>query len=389
MNKKHLDIDRGYTNEEALYPLHIVAIDHTPIDLEVIDENTGYVIGRPWLTLGIDLFSRCIWCMYIGFESDSVNRTRKALQHGIFSKFVKDKYNLENEWEVFGFPNNIMFDNITDFKSYDIRRIITEIMRSNVMYIPSKTPRYGGTIERYFRKVDDKFIHQLAGITKSNYNELGDYEPEKEAMLTLDNLTELLTHYIVDEYHYTQHSGLPLDSNIPMLRYKEFFNYHGYVPESEEERYKIELMPQVMKPYTKDGIRFKNVRYKSTQLAHLIGPREEKYKIKYDPDDISKVYLQLPGSTEFVEVLAVDPPHDVLEGVNTYTYKRVAQELRKRSIKKSKDIPEVQNVSKAKLKHQQMYEKMKKNSKILRRQAKLEDIQLSATNYTCDSDEKK
>jgi len=375
MNKKHLDVDRGYTNEEALYPLHIVAIDHTLIDLEIIDENTGYVIGRPWLTLGIDLFSRCIWCMYIGFESASINRTRKALQHGMFSKFVKDKYNLENEWEVFGFPDNIMFDNNIDFKSYDIQRIVTEIMRSNVMYKPTKNPQYGGAIERYFRNIDE-FIHQLAGTTKSNYNELGDYEPEKEAMLTLDNLTELLTHYIVDEYHYTQHSGLPLDSNIPMLRYKEFLNDHGYVPKFEEEKYKIELMPQVMKAYTKDGIRIENVRYISTQLAHLIGPKEEKYKIKYDPEDISKVYLQLPGSTEFVEVFAVELPSEVLEGVNAYAYKHILEELRNEGIEKSKDIPAVQNVSKAKLKRQQVYEKMKKNSKTLRRQSKLENIQL-------------
>jgi hypothetical protein len=379
IGERHLDIDRGYTNKEAMYPLHIVAIDHTPLDVEIIDNVTGYPMGKPWLTVGIDLFSRCVWCMYLSFEPPSINRTRKALQHGMFFKFVKEKYNLKNEWEVFGFPDNIMFDNGVDFKSYDIERTVTEIMRSNVMYRPVRTPRYGGVIERYFGTIDDKLIHRLAGTTKSNYHELGDYEPEKEALLTLENVNELLTRYIVEEYHFTKHLGLPLNSNIPMLRYKEFYNDRGYVPKFEEEKYKIELMPQVERSYTRDGIRFENRRYKSTELSYLIGPREKKYKIKYDPDDISKVYLLLPSSTEFVEVLAVEPPYEVLKGVNAYAYKRILEELINEGIEKSRDIPAVQNVRMAKLKRQEVYEVAIKNNKRLLKQSKLENVELTAT----------
>lgn len=373
------DIERGFTNVEALYPLHIVAIDHTELDLMVIDDNTGYVIGRPWITLGIDLFSRCVWCMHVSFEPPSINKVRKALQHGMFFKYVKDTYYLENEWEVFGFPDNILFDNGTDFKSGEVQRIINETMRSNVMYRPVRTPRYGAVIERYFGTLNSKLIHRLEGTTKSSHTQLGDYEPEKEATLTLKDIIELLTRFIVDEYHYSKHKGLPLNSNIPMVRYKEYYNERGYVSKSEEEKYSLELLPQVIRPYTRDGIRLENVRYKSKEISYLIGKREKKYKIKYDPDDISKVYLLIPDSLEYVEVPAVEPSYETLVGVNLYTYKKLNKELINEGILKSRCIPGTQTVEKAKVKRQERYEQMIRKNKGLLKQAKRENVQLTVT----------
>jgi putative transposase len=40
-------------------------------DIYVIDKKTGFIIGRPWTTLGIDVLSRMISCMNISFEEPS------------------------------------------------------------------------------------------------------------------------------------------------------------------------------------------------------------------------------------------------------------------------------------------------------------------------------
>lgn len=63
-SNKYDEIARGYANQEALFPLDIVQIDHTQFDIDVIDDISGYAIGRPWITLGIDVYSRMVWCMY-------------------------------------------------------------------------------------------------------------------------------------------------------------------------------------------------------------------------------------------------------------------------------------------------------------------------------------
>ena len=106
--------------------LFIVAMDHTELDIDIIDDKSGLVIGRPWITVGIDLFTRMIWCLHVSFEPPSANKVRKALQHGIFFKKAKQKYNTINEWDIFGVPSIIQLDNGPDFKSVEVRRMVNE-----------------------------------------------------------------------------------------------------------------------------------------------------------------------------------------------------------------------------------------------------------------------
>ena len=41
-------------------PLDIVQIDHTLVDLIIVDTYNRKPIGRPWITIAIDIYSRCI-----------------------------------------------------------------------------------------------------------------------------------------------------------------------------------------------------------------------------------------------------------------------------------------------------------------------------------------
>ena len=46
-------------------PLEIVQIDHTKADIFVVDEKSRKPIGRPWLTLAMDVFSRMVTGFYL------------------------------------------------------------------------------------------------------------------------------------------------------------------------------------------------------------------------------------------------------------------------------------------------------------------------------------
>jgi putative transposase len=367
--EKFAPVERGHANQEALYPLHIVEIDHTPLDLDVIDEKSGLVIGRPYLTLGIDLYSRMIWCMYLSFEPPSANRVRKAIEQGVLFKRTKENYNTTYEWDVFGIPDIIQLDNGSEFNNYEIKRLINETLKSNVRYRPRSTPRYGGTIERLFRTVNSKWIHTLDGTRKSSVADLGDYDPEENAALTLDNVREILIRYITDIYPIETHRGLPLDVENPKTRYINGLKKRGYpefIDEEDEELFKIEVLPTDMKPYTRDGITLDNVRYKSHELTHLIDTKEVKYKIKYDNDDISRIYIQPQGSTRYMEVKASSPSADVLEGINRFTYKLILKKTRENN--KLKGIPNDNQVLKAKSMLRDDIEKMYKRNRKVRQQ---------------------
>jgi len=53
-------------------PFQLVQIDHSPVDLIVVDDRDRLPIGRPWLTLAIDVATRCVGGFYLSLESPSV-----------------------------------------------------------------------------------------------------------------------------------------------------------------------------------------------------------------------------------------------------------------------------------------------------------------------------
>ena len=48
--------------------LEIVQIDHTQADVLIVDRFTRKVIGRPWLSVAIDLATRTVPAFFIGME---------------------------------------------------------------------------------------------------------------------------------------------------------------------------------------------------------------------------------------------------------------------------------------------------------------------------------
>lgn len=343
---------RGYSETAAQYPLHMVQIDHTRLDIIVIDEKTGLAIGRPVITLGIDVFTRMIWCMHLSFDEPSANKVRKAIEHGIFPKGAKERYGTTNEWSIFGIPSVIFLDNGSDFTSENVKRMINETLESEVRYRPRKTPHYGGVIERLMGSINTQIIHNLPGSTGSNVMDKGDRDPVKEAKLTLAELEKIVAKYIVDIYHFEKHRGLPDDCNVPILKYEDGVDIYGNPPIVEPQLrdfYHIELLPTELKPYTrKDGITMDHIHYRADHLAHLVNKREVKYKIKYDDDDISHIFIQLPDSKEYVEVVSSSPPPEVLQDINRYTWNKIRDILRKTGDLKQKNRLDSEKVQKAK-----------------------------------------
>ena len=48
------------TTKAQTLPMDLVQIDHTPVDVIVVDERDRLPIGRPWLSLAIDVATRTV-----------------------------------------------------------------------------------------------------------------------------------------------------------------------------------------------------------------------------------------------------------------------------------------------------------------------------------------
>jgi putative transposase len=67
-------------------PLDVVQIDHTTVDLIVVDEVTRQPIGRPVLTLAIDVHTRFVTGFYLALDYPSTLRAGVCVAQSVFEK---------------------------------------------------------------------------------------------------------------------------------------------------------------------------------------------------------------------------------------------------------------------------------------------------------------
>jgi len=284
----------------ADFPLSIVQIDHTPLDIMLVDREFRQPVGRPYLTLAIDVHTRMIYGYFLSLKAPSYVSVAMSIMNGILpKKHVLERFGLaDDDWPLLGLPACIHVDNGKDFRSSHLSDFCNEY-QITLEFRPVKTPQYGGHIERVIRTKNEQ-LHQIDGTTQSSVHHKGDYDAESNACLTLDELEEFLINVFL-EYHLTIHSSIKM---APKLAWEKAFNkglVDPIIPENQEKMF-IDLLPYVMRTIQKDGVGLFDVHYTDEVLQSIRYSEtqsKQKYKIKYDPRNISKVYLFNPFTSQY------------------------------------------------------------------------------------------
>ncbi|TAK87305.1 MAG: transposase, partial [Aquabacterium sp.] len=199
--------------------LERVEIDHTPLDLFVIDDRTWLPIHRPTLTVAIDHYSRMILGYYLSFAPPSAAAVIGALRHAILPKsrrkVSEKKLEWVNEWPCYGVFETVFMDNGLEFHGVDLESIAYDL-GIVLVYCPKRKPRFKGVVERFLKTINHHFLHQIPGASYARFHLRGDYDPTKHALLTLTEVTEVIEKWIVDIYHQDVHRGI---NDIPYKRW--------------------------------------------------------------------------------------------------------------------------------------------------------------------------
>jgi len=95
----------------ATRPLERVELDHTVLDLIVVDEEDRLPIGRPTVTLALDVYSGLPAGLYVGFEPAGYGAAMRCLLHAILPKEdAQARYGATNPWPVYGLPETLVVD---------------------------------------------------------------------------------------------------------------------------------------------------------------------------------------------------------------------------------------------------------------------------------------
>lgn len=198
-------------------PLDWLQMDHTPVDLIIVDPVDRAPIGRPWITVAIDAFSRCIVGFHLSLEAPSATSVRLCLTLVASDKAPwLQQRGIEAHWPVLGKPHRLGVDNATEFHSAAFERGCAQ-HGITIEWRPPGQPHFGGIVERVVGTLM-QLVHMLPGTTFSNPAERGSYDSDKTACLTLEDLERWLAVAITKYYHLRPHDGL--DDETPLHRYE-------------------------------------------------------------------------------------------------------------------------------------------------------------------------
>lgn len=108
---------------ETSWPLQIVQLDHTPVDAIVVDQEHRQPIGRPWLTLAIDVHTRMVAGFLLSLEPPQATSVALCLAHAVLPKEEwLSRWRVDALWPVWGKPDTIHVDNGKDFRSEALSR---------------------------------------------------------------------------------------------------------------------------------------------------------------------------------------------------------------------------------------------------------------------------
>ena len=308
-HSKHASTPGSFLVEHILQS---VQIDHALADVIVVDERDRIAIGRPWITLAIDVFSRGVLGFYVSLDPPSVTSIGMCLTQGCLPKepWLLARGLSHLQWPLCGLMDVLRADNGRDFRSEPLRRGCLE-HNIDLDYRPVATPHFGGHIERLIGTMMGR-IHLLPGTTFANPRERKGYPSEQKAAMTLSEFEHWLSVEMSERYHRDTHRGL---GATPLGTWEHDMS-RGISLEipADPKRFRISFLPMEKRILQRNGLQLFNLRYWSDALPSLVR-QDAPLLIRYDPRDLSKLYVKAPEHS-YLEVPYADirlPPVSVWE----------------------------------------------------------------------------
>lgn len=267
-------------------PFEISHIDHTQADVWAVCSQTGHILGRPWISLLTDAFSRRILAVHLTFDPPSYRSCMMILR-----ECVRRHYRL---------PQILVVDGGKEFESIYFETLLARCEVTKKTRPPAKA-RFGSTCERIFGTANHQFLHNLQGntqvvqrtrqITKS-------VDPRNHAAWPLKELHRRLCEYAYEIYDTIHHPAL---GQSPREAFSAAIDQTGtrlHRQINYDRDFLILTLPTTRKGTAKitagRGMKVNNIYYWS---EHFRNPTWEtrQVPIRYDPFDVGTAYAFVDG----------------------------------------------------------------------------------------------
>lgn len=276
--------------------LNQVEVDHSFINMFVRDDESGRVLGRPWLTAIRDRRTKVILGLHVSFLPPSWMTLSRAIAHAIWPKDLSGQPGLEHGWDYHGVFDWLVTDRGLEFLG-DGLRLSGRIIGFEIGSLQGYSPWLKGGLERLFRTLKLQVFSYREGT--SAWRALKHYDGRAKTQMTFSQLKAELIEWVTDKYHHADHETigmspdsrwlLEVDSHGPPRPVSEFADLRRLFSKSET------------RTIQNGGIEIDGLLYNSGDLPDLRGRGSaNEWDVMFDPFDLRSIFLHDPerGATE-------------------------------------------------------------------------------------------
>ncbi len=317
----------------ATRPMEYVEIDHTTSPVILLDDEIEIPLGRPHLTILYDRYSACIVGLSVNYRNPSYETVRAAFINAVLKKdWVKSRYpGVEEQWPCHGNISYLIVDNGAEFWSDSLESALKPLV-TDILYNQRGKPWRKPGVEKSFDTFYKKLFSRFPGKTFTNPTHLHDYNPKRDAVLTVSKFLALLHKWLIDVYHQKPDTRY---TRIPYQKWVESQEKVTFCEGLEAEQLKIELGIVKERILSRGAVNVHSLRYQSDELeayGKRYSSRTSKpltVTTKTDPNDISSIYVFLKEEKRYIKVPAVDP-EGYTKGRSLYEHDRIRAARRKK-----------------------------------------------------------
>ncbi|MBB5536422.1 putative transposase [Rhizobium giardinii] len=285
----------GYIH--APHPLAVCQIDHTPTDINFVEvvDGTGVFVGRPYLTIVTDVATRSVLGFCLTLEKPSALSVALCLAQALCPKDAwLAARDLNHAWPMFGRPRLLVTDSAKEFKGHAFQQGCDDY---SIRIRPRDRGRvhHGGVVERLLGKLN-AVLATYPGSSGRSVAHRDEYPSERRACLSFADLERCVALAVID--HNLQENSKTL--KVPIT---EWQRNASDLPRSNDDpqRVLLSFLPRAERQLSPQGISMFAMHYYSPWLGILVPERDrlEKLEVRYDPRDISHIYVRDPETRQF------------------------------------------------------------------------------------------
>lgn len=270
-------------------PFSVVHFDHVQSNTFCRRTNGIDVIGKPWISLAIDAFTRLVLAYWLSMLAPS---------HASVMMLTRDIVR-RHGW----LPITVVTDSGKDFKADRTKKLLAS-KGCDHAFRPSGEPRFGIPVERMNLNIDHhltKVVHGSNAVLRQPRNSSSSHDPRTLSYLTLEEFAERIEWLLFEHYPHRFHSGI---QSIPFEKQRSAAMLQGDswgVPVEFNDQFMFETLSTPHKHgglvRQRDGIRLNGHNYYSNVLVGRDSMKLSDPPL-YDPEDPTHIYARIDKKWE-------------------------------------------------------------------------------------------